>query len=1196
MYSIDFNAAANKAGIADVASAALPVADITGLGTVAAGVYNGVITYTDGNGCVGTDAFTITINVLPVPAASNNGPLCSGSNISLSGLPNGMITYSWSGPGGFSSTAQNPIISSALVSATGTYILTVTDANGCSASASTSVLVNNCCDANVSDITSVTFCEGEVGPFSFDVSAYGGIFGPAPTPIADYSYQIILTTESGVILGVDPTVYPVIETGGTIAPTLPYSTLLASGSPYYLYILEYRNVGGNTVINNAVGQNIAGIALSDGSSCYVVDYNLVNVLPNPVVTLGANQEICANITVVDLTTLEPTTQAGGVWSNAGGVLADATNADPTTGPFTYTYTAENGCVGTDIIDYIINALPVATLNNPIQCYGTASTTLNLTATAGTPTMYSIDFDVAANTAGIADVASAALPVADITGLGTVASGVYNGTITYSDANGCVGTDAFTITINALPTATISNTGATYCLGDPITSIFVDVTGTGPFTLNYTLNGVPMTASAAASPIILGNAVGTYILSNISDANCSIPASGMQEIVVINCCSINVSDIPNAEICIGTVGPLSFDIAAYSDATLVPPTAYGPTPSPAEDYSYQFMLTDDAAVILQIDPTQYAVDANGSTETPLFTYSGLAAGDYRVYILAYHSVGGITVNGDGIGQSAETDITLSDGSTCFETDFSTLTVHPLPVINISDQIVCESVLSVDMTALEPTTQAGGVWSNAGGVLGDATNADPATGPFTYTYTDANTCVGSDMVSYTFNDSPSAVISGDAIICEPATTSNVTISGTPGAFVELSNGVNVVIGATGSTVIPLSAGSTYTIVSVISDLGCVGTGVGSANIGAINCTTAGSIGNYVYVDENLNGQSDAGEGLGGVTVILSESYTDTNGNGVWDAGEPFVDNNGNGAFDSWTTLTSTGPNESFTDANGNGVWDDGDDFTDLNGDGVWNPGEPFVDLAGDGYTAPEPFIDSNGDGQWTGVGSYTFDGLPAGDYIITIVPPTGYTVIGPDTYAIELGSGQEFSLQYDFVLPTNITSMNAIAKCNEVLLQWNVGSENNMWEYIVQRSTDGIAWKTVGVIPAVGNIASTHTYSFNDGYINTSVAYYRIISKEVSSTLGISQVIVVYNDCTDNIVITSIYPNPIDNEIHLNITSSVTFNDVITITDELGRVIMQENIMINSGENKVVINVRHLAQAVYFIGIEGKTEYIKFTKIN
>lgn len=76
--------------------------------------------------------------------ASNIGPFCSGNSISLKSTvsgANGTITYAWTGPGGFTSNVANPTRANSTTAMAGTYNLTVTN-NGCSASSSTSVVVN----------------------------------------------------------------------------------------------------------------------------------------------------------------------------------------------------------------------------------------------------------------------------------------------------------------------------------------------------------------------------------------------------------------------------------------------------------------------------------------------------------------------------------------------------------------------------------------------------------------------------------------------------------------------------------------------------------------------------------------------------------------------------------------------------------------------------------------------------------------------------------------------------------------------------------------------------------------------------------------------------------------------------------------------------------------------------------------------
>lgn len=62
--------------------------------------------------------------------ASNNGPVCWGDSLKLFGEPSSVSGgYSWTGPNGFTSTQQNPIIANPTAASAGDYILT---ANGLS--------------------------------------------------------------------------------------------------------------------------------------------------------------------------------------------------------------------------------------------------------------------------------------------------------------------------------------------------------------------------------------------------------------------------------------------------------------------------------------------------------------------------------------------------------------------------------------------------------------------------------------------------------------------------------------------------------------------------------------------------------------------------------------------------------------------------------------------------------------------------------------------------------------------------------------------------------------------------------------------------------------------------------------------------------------------------------------------------------
>ena len=85
----------------------------------------------------------ITVHAVPAAYPASNSPILEGDTIYLFGGPGGMTSYSWTGPNGFVSTEQNPVIPIATSAMNGTYTLTIEDASGCgSANNSTDVIVS----------------------------------------------------------------------------------------------------------------------------------------------------------------------------------------------------------------------------------------------------------------------------------------------------------------------------------------------------------------------------------------------------------------------------------------------------------------------------------------------------------------------------------------------------------------------------------------------------------------------------------------------------------------------------------------------------------------------------------------------------------------------------------------------------------------------------------------------------------------------------------------------------------------------------------------------------------------------------------------------------------------------------------------------------------------------------------------------
>ena len=101
---------------------------------------NYTLTVRGTNGCTATATAAVTQDIAPPNAAAQGGALtCAAPSIALqasSSTPS--ATYTWTGPGAFTSSQQNPVVATP-----GNYTLTVRGINGCTATATATVLPIN---------------------------------------------------------------------------------------------------------------------------------------------------------------------------------------------------------------------------------------------------------------------------------------------------------------------------------------------------------------------------------------------------------------------------------------------------------------------------------------------------------------------------------------------------------------------------------------------------------------------------------------------------------------------------------------------------------------------------------------------------------------------------------------------------------------------------------------------------------------------------------------------------------------------------------------------------------------------------------------------------------------------------------------------------------------------------------------------
>lgn len=565
---------------------------------LASGVY--VATVTDANGCVVARSFDVSEpGLFQVSGTMSSYP--GGWQISCAGATDGSIdmtvtggtgnlSYSWTGP-----NIADPTLEDLSGLGAGTYTLTVTDENGCSALAAYTLnapapLVANLVPGNYGAFNlscagaedgfiNTTITGGTVfydvawtGPNGYTANTVS-IFGLAPG-----TYTLSVTDANGCSTTVSRTLVAPTPLDASLSASTSFSgdaiacfgaatgsmdLSVAGGAVPYTYVWQGPNGFGSTAQD--VSGLIAGtyaVTVTDANGC-------VRVLP---VTLTEAPAVVLNTTLSNFNgtaiscagatngsiAVQVSGGAGGfgfAWSGPSGFTSnDQDLSDLAAGTYNLAATDANGCISTSSItlvapDPLDNTFTLSDFNgNAISCAGASDGSITLVVDGGTAPL-----DIVwSGPDGFASNAS------DLDGL---AEGTYGLTVT--DANGCTATSSVTLEAAsplAIDLDALSYTGGNNVSCSGATDGAVDLSingGTAPFTIAWT-DGLGFTADTED---IANVGAGVYQVT-VSDANgCSATES-----ITLNSpqplgSSATLSGTPGANIACagGTDGSIALDI-------------------------------------------------------------------------------------------------------------------------------------------------------------------------------------------------------------------------------------------------------------------------------------------------------------------------------------------------------------------------------------------------------------------------------------------------------------------------------------------------------------------------------------------------------------------------------------------------------------------------------------------------------------
>jgi Secretion system C-terminal sorting domain/SprB repeat len=467
-------------------------APYSGEGTFNVGAGLQLFTLTDLNGCSATTSYTFTEPPALVVTTSSSAIMCHGDTSFI-------FVSATGGVGGYNGIGSFPVIA-------GTYVYTVTDANGCADTSS--ITVTQPTAVSVIPTGQDIACTG--GTTVLNITGANGIapyFGEGTFTVSAGTYTFTITDSDGCIGTLSFTVTepspliasamstPIFCHGETAAVTVTAT----GGTP------AYSNTG--TFTQNA---GTYSYIVSDTNGC--ADTTTITLTePTPLVAAATSTAILCNGGTADITV----TGSGGT----PGYVNDGTFTQ-NAGTYTFYISDENGCEDSVNITVTEPAALVATIvtaADPTTCGGTDGA-IDISVSGGTPG-YSYLWNTTANTEDIS----------------TLGSGVYSCAAT--DTNGCTMTTTVTLTDPNPPTVNLAIGVDTVCNLD---GTFVLIGGS-PAGGTYAGSGVnggsfdPANANAGANII-------TY---TYTDAQTGCSASNTDIIVVDACTGVSENLVADA---------------------------------------------------------------------------------------------------------------------------------------------------------------------------------------------------------------------------------------------------------------------------------------------------------------------------------------------------------------------------------------------------------------------------------------------------------------------------------------------------------------------------------------------------------------------------------------------------------------------------------------------------------------------------
>jgi SdrD B-like domain/Secretion system C-terminal sorting domain len=183
----------------------------------------------------------------------------------------------------------------------------------------------------------------------------------------------------------------------------------------------------------------------------------------------------------------------------------------------------------------------------------------------------------------------------------------------------------------------------------------------------------------------------------------------------------------------------------------------------------------------------------------------------------------------------------------------------------------------------------------------------------------------------------------------------------------------------------------------------------------------------------------------------------------------------------------------------------------------------------------------------------------------------------------------------VLPLIINQFNGNYSDGFIQLGWSTYSEINIDHFDIERSSDGTDFRQVGKINAVGGgLTGNNTYSFLDITAERGSMYYRLAMIDNNGNYMYSKTIMVAVDIK-GISVMIVYPNPFSKRVQIRVNCDKAEKVAINIISNNGVLMNTQSAQTQVGDNNIAITkVEALPAGIYYIEVVSSTRSLK-TKV-